>query len=84
MNVKKAYELLMKEMRDFKAIRCFEYDSLFVFDIVHKSVDVSTISPKALNTQYSVNKKSGEVRDFKPFFISLKEYRNGKEVKKFN
>ena len=84
MKVKEAYELLIANTPKLRPIQCFEYDTLFVFQIVPKSFNEKTDNADQLiDCLRSVNKATKEVRDFKPFHISLNEYRNGKEVKDF-
>lgn len=84
MLVKEAHALVMSTFKDMKAIRCHEYATLYVFQIVHKNYKVGSDSSKLLDSLVSVNKKTREVRDFKPFHIPIDEYRKGQEISKFN
>lgn len=78
---KEAYSLIQKE--HLKAIKCFEYDTLFVFQVVPENFDTTKSTDGMLDCMRSVNKKTGVVRDFKPFHIPIDEYRNGKQIKNF-
>lgn len=82
MNIKEAYEKVVSERPGLKAIKCFEYNSLFVFTVVSENAEIKNPN-RLLDRMRSVNKKTGEIRDFKPFHISLNEYRNGKEITNF-
>lgn len=82
MDVKMAYGLIARRYKDFKIIRCFEYDTRFVFQIVPKDLD-ETMYDKHLNGLKSVDKKSGSIQTFIPFDMPLEEYNNGREIKKF-
>lgn len=80
MTAKEACDLLMKKMQGFEPIRCIEYDSVFAFAIVPNGAQYSD---KNLNSLWSVNKTTKQIRDFKPFHIPIGEYRNGKEIHDF-
>ena len=60
--------------------KCYEYDSLFVFQLVPQALLISKPKSPALDTLMSVDKTTGDIRDFKPFYISLEEYERGREV----
>lgn len=83
MLVKEAHALVMSKLKDMKAIRCNEYATLYVFQIVHKNYKVGSDASKLLDSLVSVNKKTREVRDFKPFHIPLDEYKKGREILNF-
>lgn len=81
---KEAHSLLMNKFSEkLKALQCFEYNEIFVFKAVPKSFVENNQKGVLLDCLWSVNKKTGEIRDFKPFYISLKDYKNGKEIKDF-
>lgn len=71
-----AYRIFKSIHPDKDACSCTEYDSCFVFML-------DGCTNETLDCLLSVNKKSGLVRDFKPFHISLEEYKMGKNVAKF-
>lgn len=78
MNANDAYKLIKCRYPNREPKECFEYDTLFVFGMVSDSK-----TNIVLNTMFSVNKETCEVRDFKPFHIPVSEYRNGKKITKF-
>lgn len=80
MNVKQAYALLKIKNPGVKVRKIFEYDSLFVFHLAPTMLSLSKSRSPMLDGSMSVNKKTGEVRDFKPFYISIDEYSSGKEI----
>lgn len=80
MTVKQAYALLMTKNPGVKIGKIFEYDSIFVFHLEPDMLSLSKSRSPMLDGSISVNKKTGEVRDFKPFYISIEEYSSGKEI----
>lgn len=79
MTAKEACMIINNTMPYFKILSCYEYNTIFVFQIVNKkakNVDTS----KLLNNTVSVNKMTKEVKSFRPFDISINEYKNGKKV----
>lgn len=84
MTPNKAYELLLQKLKGMKAVACYEYANLYVFRVVSDSYKGNKDLKKMLNGEFSVNKSTGEVRDFKPWHISVEEYRAGVEVTDFN
>ena len=81
MTIKQAFALVSIKYPKLVAIRCVEFDSCFVFQMVPpKYKNTPDIVYDCLN---SVDKKTGEVRTFQPFHIPVEEYRNGKEIKNF-
>lgn len=84
MTVKEAYAIFLNKMPEMKAIRCFEYDSIYVFQFLPKNSKKSDETDDTLDCTASVDKRSREVRAFQPFDISIEEYRNGKEITNFS
>lgn len=82
MTVKEAYSKIISERPGIKAIKCFEYKSLYVFTVVSENITLKNTS-QLVDRMRSVDKSTGAIRDFKPFHISLDEYRNGKEITNF-
>ena len=80
MTAKQAYELLMSKRPAVKVGKVFEYDSLYVFHLAPDMLSMSKKQSPMLDSLISVNKTTGEVRDFKPFHISVEEYHSGKEL----
>lgn len=80
MTAKQAYTLLMAKNPAVNVGKVFEYDSVFVFHLAPDMLSLSKKQSPMLDSLMSVNKTTGEVRDFKPFHISVEEYRSGKEV----
>lgn len=80
MTAKQAYALLKIKNPGVKVRKIFEYDSMFVFQLAPDMLSLSKSRSPMLNGSMSVNKKTGEVRDFKPFYISMDEYSSGKEI----
>ena len=83
MTAKQAYELIRNELTDLVGVKCFEYENLFVFSMVAEKQAHETDVDELLDVTYSVDKETGEVRDFKPFHISLDDYRSGKQIADF-
>lgn len=80
MTAKRAYALLMTKNPGVKVGKCFEYDSVFVFQLAPDMLLLSKNQSRMLDSLISVNKKTGKIRDFKPFHISVEEYYSGKEI----
>lgn len=80
MTAKQAYAFLMAKKPAVKVGKIFEYDSVYVFHLAPDMLSLSKKQSPMLDGLISVNKTTGEVRDFKPFYISIEEYRSGKEV----
>ena len=79
-----AYKILLQKLKGMKAVACHEYSNLFVFKIVSEKYKGNKDLSKMLNGEYSVNKSTGEVKDFKPWCIPVEEYRAGVEILNFN
>lgn len=82
MDVREAYKIVSDKHENLEAIKCIEYESVFVFDLVPKNLDPSK-HKKFLNGLVFVDKETGKVGTFNPLSISTEEYRSGKEIKQF-
>lgn len=82
MTAKEAYKILSEKRPELAAVSCFEYDSRFAFSMMPDGADPDIVD-KLIDCLLSVHKKTGEVRDFKPFHISVEEYRAGKRIVDF-
>lgn len=80
MTAKQAYMLIKTKHPGLKIGKCHEYDSVFVFHLKPDMLRLSKNPTHMLDGLMSVNKKTGEIRDFKPFHIPIEEYKRGKEV----
>jgi hypothetical protein len=80
MTAKQAYMLIKFKHPGLKVGKCHEFDSVFVFHLVPDMLRLAKNPNRMIDGLMSVNKKTGEVRDFKPFHIPSEEYRRGKEV----
>ena len=80
MTYKEARTIIETENPNVKIVKCYEYDTVFVFQVVPIDFDMSIDTKNLLDSTLSVDKRSGAVRDFKPFHIPISEYRSGKEV----
>lgn len=80
MTAKQAYAILLTRNPGVQVDRVFEYDSVFVFHLSPAMLRQSLNPSRMLDGLMSVNKVTKEVRDFKPFNISIDEYRRGKEL----
>ena len=80
MTAKEAHALLLAIQPGIKAVKCMEYETLFVFQIVPATYKADIPIKNAIDSLVSVNKTTKALRDFKPFHISLEEYKAGKEV----
>jgi hypothetical protein len=80
MTAKEAYEKIVKWQPNMKVLECYEYDTLFTFQLVPSEYSVKDIP---LNGLFSVDKKTGSIRSFKPFNIPITEYRKGKKITDF-
>lgn len=78
-----AYEAYKKLTSRYSAVRiakCYEYDSMFTFEMRPAMMRLFKSNSTMLDGLLSVNKITGEIRDFKPFHISVIEYKHGREV----
>lgn len=80
MTAKQAYAILITKNPAVKVGKVFEYDSVFVFHLAPDMLSLSKSRSPMLDGLISVNKITGDVRDFKPFHISVEEYCSGKEL----
>lgn len=82
MNVtaKEAYKKLIGRYSAISVARCYEYDSMFVFEMRPAMMRLYKNARPMIDALVSVNKATNEIRDFKPFYISSDEYKRGKEV----
>lgn len=78
MTGKEAYAIVSKEYEDKEAVSCFEYNSMFVFNLVNKNN-----KKKILDWLISVDKKSSKISVFSPMSLSLEEYKSGKNITDF-
>ena len=82
MTANEACKILLNEIDGMNAVSCTEYDSRFVFQLVPKNFDTAS-GDTLFSGLYSVDKSTGEVRDFKPFHIPVSEYQKGRPVADF-
>lgn len=83
MNVKEAYAILKKNAPELDSNECYEYESLFVFNVHSiRTKNVKKIQPRMGNL-ISVDKKRGNLRTFNPFDIPIEEYLKGKKITSF-
>lgn len=80
MTAKEAYSIVTSKIPGIKVGKCHEYETLFVFHLKPDMLRLSKNPSRMLDGLISVNKATKEVRDFKPFHVSLEEYNAGKEV----
>ena len=80
MTAREAYIKLQDKVTGVRVTKCHEYDSVFVFQINPVALYLSKNSARILDGSMSVDKLSGAVRDFKPYNLSINEYKRGKEV----
>lgn len=83
MTAREAYHKLITKWPDLDAVTCYEYKSIFVFNVVPKNYKNKSKDEVIFDSLCSVNKHTGDVRTFKPFNIPVKEYVNGKEIENF-
>ena len=83
MTANQAYHKLIKKWPALDAIECHEYETVFVFMVVPRMFSGAKNTTKRMGNLCSVNKSTGAVQTFQPFFIPVKEYQNGKKVSKF-
>lgn len=80
MTAKEAYKKLISRYSAVKVAKCYEYDSVFTFEMRPAMMRIFKNNYPMMDCLLSVNKSTGEIRDFKPFHISTDEYRRGKEI----
>lgn len=80
MTANEAYKTLNKKYPELFIGKCYDYKTRFVFIIENENGKGNDM---LLDNALCVMKDTGEVRDFKPFHISLEEYRTGKKVANF-
>jgi hypothetical protein len=84
MTSNEAYKLLLQKLKGMVAVACYEYANIYVFRVVSEKYKDTGDRKRILNGEYSVNKITREVRDFKPWHIPVDEYRAGVEILDFN
>lgn len=80
MTAKDAYLILSTKRPGVKTGKCYEYKNIFVFELTPDMLRLSKRTLPMLDGLISVNKKTKEIRDFKPFHISIEEYTTGVEI----
>lgn len=83
MTAKEAYGILMQVRNFHKIVKCIEYDSVFVFQVI-RGENADHINPDELmDCLIGVNKTTRTVKAFLPFDIPTDEYKRGKVVTDF-
>lgn len=77
MTVKEAYEKLTNKISGMQVTECYEYDSVFVFQLAPAAMKNTS---RLLTGLTSVDKRTGAIKTFKPFDIPFEEYQDGKQV----
>ena len=77
MTATQAYSILTIKNPGVQTGKCYEFDSVFVFELKPAMLRLSKNPGVMLDGSICVNKKTGMVRDFKPFHIPADEYRRG-------
>lgn len=83
MDAKQAAKLIIEDLKDRDIVSCYEFDKMFVFATKPKGHKISGIKDMVMDSTYSVNKQTGEIKVFQPFHITFAEYRRGKKVTDF-
>lgn len=83
MTAREAYLKVRNSIIGVDAMRCFEYDTLFTFQLIPENLDSSRDPSRLLGNMISVDKRTGGIRDFKPFIIPYDEYRRGIEIRDY-
>ncbi len=85
MTAKDAYQIMLKKYPVFKAVKCMNYTSIFVFQVVPKNFDENKMHAANIFMDHliSINKSDGTAKVFNPMSIPRDEYKTGKEVKDF-
>lgn len=78
MTAKEAYRIVTSRFSAVRVAKCYEYDTVFVFQL--NPWMLQTSKNPMLDGLLCVNKSTGAIRDFKPFHISVDEYKRGKEI----
>lgn len=78
MTAKDAYRIVTSRFSAVNVAKCYEYDSVFVFQMNPWMLQLS--KRPMLDGLIGINKSTGEIRDFKPFHIPVDEYKRGKEI----
>ena len=69
MTGKEAYTIIINKFKGRVVKSCYEYKSVYVFDLSRKEGELDAL--------WSVDKETGVVKNFKPFDIPVEEYRTG-------
>jgi hypothetical protein len=77
MTARDAYLKVLSKMGGMRALVCYEYDSVYVFQMAPSHLPRNS---KPLTGLTSVNKKTGEVKRFLPIDIGYEEYARGKRL----
>ena len=78
MTAKEAYFIVTRRFSTVRVAKCYEYDSVFVFQLNPRMLRLS--KNPMIDGLIGVYKSTGEIRDFKPFHIPVDEYKRGKEI----
>lgn len=80
MELRDAYNIVVKNFKTMIVMECIEYSNLFVFGLRDKQ---NTNNDLFGGRMWSVNKHTGELKPFLPMDISIDDFRNGRKVKRF-
>lgn len=77
MTFETAKKIIISAFPDLTPIECVEYESRFVFNMRPKG---KAMIPDMIDSLIGITKTDGEIRDFKPFYISDEEYAKGRSI----
>ena len=80
MTARQAYVKLISKVAGANVVKCYEYDSVYVFQLAPAAFVLANRKSTPFDVLMSVNRSTCEIRDFKPFYISADEYNRGREV----
>jgi hypothetical protein len=84
MTVNESYKKFMSEYEKLTVLSCYEYDTCFVFEAVSDNFVDTEAQNMVFDSQFAVNKSSGEITPFKPFDIPIDEYKRGKRIRVYD
>lgn len=83
MIAREAYAILRNNIPNHEIASCYEYDSIYVFNVYPPDYESRKKQGEPFDSLYAVNKNTGKITTFHPLEMSLKEYKSGKEIKDF-
>lgn len=73
-------QIVLESFPGFLIDSAYDYGDIVVFNLFPKDYTTNNLENVRLDSSFSINKKTKEIRAFLPFDIPTEVYKNGKKV----